>query len=115
MLTVRALDRFGQAVLQDCQHCKTLDQYALYAIANPLTEYVREGVIAGLLTMSGSHHGRWRIYSIIALVAGGLLEAYLATATPVQIPKNGGTVFMVRLALASRVSVTRIPDLRSTA
>lgn len=83
-------------MLQDCQHCKTLDQYALYAIANPLTEYVREGIVAGFLTMAGSHHGRWRIYAVIALVAAALLEAYLATATPVAIPRDGGNVFMVR-------------------
>ncbi|KAH9943561.1 hypothetical protein B0H21DRAFT_892786 [Amylocystis lapponica] len=86
--------RFGQAVVQDCEHCKTFDEYALFALPRALLEYIREACVLGLLTVTGSGRERWRVHTIGALVCVAVLEGYsIATAT-IHIPRNGLKVFM---------------------
>ncbi|KZT00665.1 uncharacterized protein LAESUDRAFT_732080 [Laetiporus sulphureus 93-53] len=86
--------RFGQEVVQNCEHCKTFDEYALFAVSNALLDYIREAVVLGLLTANGSGRERWRTHAVGALVCAAVLEGYFIAAAPVQIPRNGAGVFM---------------------
>ncbi|GBE89129.1 hypothetical protein SCP_1501340 [Sparassis crispa] len=86
--------RFGQAVVQDCEHCKTFDEYALFALPRALLEYIRETVILGLLTITGSDRERWRTYTVGALLGAAIIEGYWILTAPIHIPKNGQGVFM---------------------
>ncbi|PSR83381.1 hypothetical protein PHLCEN_2v5760, partial [Hermanssonia centrifuga] len=81
----------------DCEHCRTLDQYALYALPAPLVEFIREGALIGLLTVSGSHRARWRTPAIITIVGACLAEGFATATVPINIPRNGKNVFMVRI------------------
>jgi hypothetical protein len=90
--------RFGQTVIQDCTHCKTADQYALFAVTGPLLQYIREASILGLLTVENSGRSQWRTVSIASLVAAFLAEAYIAATVPIVIPRDGGKVTMVGTA-----------------
>lgn len=92
-------------MLQDCQHCKTLDQYALYALPGPLTQYIREATLLGLLTTAPSHRSRWRTHVLVVLVAACLMECYFAVSAPVLIPRDGLNVFMVRALLYRTANV----------
>jgi len=87
--------RFGQQVLQDCEYCKTFDEYALFALPGPVLQYIREAGVIGLLTIRGSHHERWRMYAIAALVCASVLEGYWVATTTVQVPTDGQGVFML--------------------
>lgn len=86
--------RFGHTVLQECEHCKTFDDYALFALPRALREYVREAVLVGLLTVTGSMRERWRIYAMGALAAAAVAEGYFILTSSIRIPKNGQDVFM---------------------
>ena len=77
-------------------HCKTADQYALFALAAPLMQYIREAVFVGLLTVENSGRSRWRTAAVVLLVAAFLAEAYTAATAPVVIPRDGRSVIMVR-------------------
>ena len=90
------LRRFGQAVIQDCPHCKTPDDYALYAFPAPLIEYVREATLIGLLTSSFTGRGRWRKYALGCLGAAGMGEAWFTLSAPVTVSGHGKDDFMVR-------------------
>lgn len=43
--------RFGHDVLTTCAHCKSTDDFALYAFPTPLLEYIREIAFAGVSSM----------------------------------------------------------------
>ena len=87
--------RFGQSVLQDCEYCHTYDEYALYAIPRPLLSYIRETAVAGLLTISGTHKERWRMYAIGTIVCAAVTEGYWVSTVQVKIPRDGLGVVMV--------------------
>jgi len=86
--------RFGHTVVQECEHCNTFDEYALFVLPRALREYLREAVLVGLLTMTGSMHERWRIYAMGALVAAAVAEGYFILTSSIQIPKDGQGAFM---------------------
>ncbi|KAI0690996.1 hypothetical protein C8T65DRAFT_670963 [Cerioporus squamosus] len=86
--------RFGQAVIQDCEHCTTFDEYAIFAAPRIALGYVKEAAVVGLVTIRGSGHERWRTYTIAALVGAFILEGYKLGTTPVRIPRDGLGVFM---------------------
>lgn len=86
--------RFGQAVLQECEHCKTFDDYALFALPRALAEYVCEVAIIGLLTIHGTGRERWRTYIVGALICAAVTEAYWLITATVDVPPNGLDVFM---------------------
>ncbi|KAJ3477839.1 hypothetical protein NLI96_g10187 [Meripilus lineatus] len=87
--------RFGQNVLQDCEHCKTFDEYALNALPGPLLQYIREAFIIGLITITGSFRERWRTYAIGALVIAAVVEGYYTLTADITIPKDGRGTFML--------------------
>lgn len=86
--------RFGQDVLQDCEHCRTFDEFALFALPGALLEYIREAAVLGLLTVHQSGRTRWRTYVLGALVCAAILEGYQIITATVKIPENGMGVFM---------------------
>ena len=53
--------------------------------------------MAGLMTIRGSGHERWRTYAVGVVVGAFILEGYTLTTTPLRIPRNGMNVFMVSL------------------
>lgn len=77
-------------------HCKTSDQYALFAIPGPLLQYIREGIFVGFLTVEYSGRSRWRTLGLVVVVAAFLAEAYTVLSVPVTIPRDGKAVTMVR-------------------
>lgn len=83
-------------MLQNCEHCKTFDEFALFALPGALLEYIREAAVLGLLTVHQSGRTRWRTYVLGALVCAAILEGYQIITTSVKIPENGMGVFMVR-------------------
>ncbi|CAL1708605.1 unnamed protein product [Somion occarium] len=87
--------RFGQTVLQDCEHCTTFDEYSLYALPWPLLEYIREAAVIGLLTIQGSGRERWRTYGVAAVVIAAILEGYWVASATIQVPRNGLGVYML--------------------
>ncbi|KIP11915.1 hypothetical protein PHLGIDRAFT_124567 [Phlebiopsis gigantea 11061_1 CR5-6] len=87
--------RFGQTVIQDCVHCKTSDQYALFAAPGPALQYIREAIFVGLLTSEYSGRSRWRTFSIVGLVAAFFGEAWWTVSAPVDIPRDGTSPTMV--------------------
>ena len=96
VLTFACLYRFGQSVLQDCEHCTVYDDFAFYALPGPLMEYIREIALLGVLTITGSHRERWRTYAVAGMVCAAVLEGYTTIVQPVRIPRDGQGVFMVR-------------------
>ncbi|KAH9917319.1 uncharacterized protein B0H18DRAFT_1034905 [Fomitopsis serialis] len=88
--------RFGQAVLQECEHCKTFDDYALFALPRALAEYVCEVAVVGLLTIHRTGRERWRTYIVGALICAAVTETYWIITATVDVPPNGLDVFMVR-------------------
>ncbi|RPD55540.1 hypothetical protein L227DRAFT_579512 [Lentinus tigrinus ALCF2SS1-6] len=86
--------RFGQAVIQDCEHCTTFDEYAIFAVPRMALGYVKEAAVVGFVTIRGSGHERWRTYAIGALVAAFIMEGYKIGTTPVRISRDGQGVFM---------------------
>ncbi|KAI0694511.1 hypothetical protein BC835DRAFT_1306263 [Cytidiella melzeri] len=86
--------RFGQSVIQDCEYCRTLEHYALFALPRPLLQYVREAAVVGLITTRDSHRSRWRTLGIALLMVAGLLEAYCLMSANITMPRNGkGTLY----------------------
>lgn len=90
------LFRFGQDVLQDCEHCKTFDEYAVNALPGPLLQYIREGALIGFLTITGSFREKWRTYAMAAIVGAAVLEGYWTITAEIKIPKDGMGTLMVR-------------------
>ncbi|KAI0341338.1 hypothetical protein BDW22DRAFT_1358834 [Trametopsis cervina] len=86
--------RYGQSVVQNCEHCRTADEYALFALPGPLMQYIREAAVVGLLTTTESHRSRWRKLGIIAVVAAGLFEGYNIITAQITIPRDGARPFM---------------------
>ncbi|TFK80573.1 hypothetical protein K466DRAFT_558917 [Polyporus arcularius HHB13444] len=86
--------RFGQSVIQDCEHCTTFDEYAIFAAPRIALGYVKEAAVVGFVTIRGSGHERWRTYAIGALVGAFILEGYKLGTTSVRIPRDGMGVFM---------------------
>ena len=89
-------NRFGQSVIQDCDYCRRLEQYAMFAAPRPLLQYIREAIVLGLLTTTDSHHANWRSFAIGTLGAAASLEATQLMSVHIVIPKNG-KVFFVRI------------------
>ena len=87
--------RFGQTVIQDCEHCTTFDEYAIFAAPRMALGYIRECAVAGLMTIRGSGHERWRTYAVGVIVGAFILEGYWLATTPIRIPHDGKNVFMV--------------------
>ena len=44
----KRLCRFGHEVITSCVHCRSSDDYALYAFPTPLSEYIREIAFIGV-------------------------------------------------------------------
>ncbi|KAI0765416.1 hypothetical protein C8Q74DRAFT_1288215 [Fomes fomentarius] len=86
--------RFGQTVIQDCEHCTTFDEYAIFAAPRIALGYVKQGIIIGLVTIRGSGHERWRTYAVGLLVGAFIFEGYTLNTTPINIPRDGLNVFM---------------------
>ncbi|KAH9835332.1 uncharacterized protein C8Q71DRAFT_837178 [Rhodofomes roseus] len=86
--------RFGQAVLQECEHCKTFNDYALFALPRAFLEYVREVAIIGMLTIRETGRERWRTYVVGALICAAVAEAYWIATAAIDVPENGLDVFM---------------------
>ncbi|KAI0747147.1 hypothetical protein C8Q80DRAFT_1179676 [Daedaleopsis nitida] len=86
--------RFGQTAIQDCEHCTTFDEYAIFAAPRMALGYVKQGVVIGLVTIRGSGHERWRTWAIGALVGAFIFEGYTLNTTPINIPRDGMNVFM---------------------
>ncbi|KAI0944992.1 hypothetical protein AcV7_001643 [Taiwanofungus camphoratus] len=86
--------RFGQAAIQDCEHCRTFDDYALFVLSHTALEYLREAVLLGFLTIGGSGRERWRMYVVGALVGAMCTEQYLVSTIAVHVPTDGTNVFM---------------------
>ncbi|KAH8116036.1 hypothetical protein DFH11DRAFT_1507063 [Phellopilus nigrolimitatus] len=80
--------RFGHAALQDCAHCVSRADFALYAFPGPLLEYVCEAAAVGLVTIRGSGRERLRIWALAALAAAACAEAYFVSATDVVFPAS---------------------------
>ncbi|KAI0088903.1 hypothetical protein BDY19DRAFT_855738, partial [Irpex rosettiformis] len=85
--------RFGQSVIQDCDYCRRMEQYAMYAIPRPLLQYIREAIVIGLVTTRDSHHGDWRVTAVGMLAIAALLEASQLMSAQIIIPKNGKVFF----------------------
>ncbi|KAI0777343.1 hypothetical protein BD413DRAFT_609721 [Trametes elegans] len=86
--------RFGQMVLQDCEYCTTFDEYLIFAAPRIAHGYVAAAAVAGLVTVRGSGHERWRTYAVALLAAAFFLEGYWIATTPIGIPRDGLNVFM---------------------
>jgi hypothetical protein len=84
-LTHLRMHRFGQALLQDCEYCRTADDFAIHALPRPLLQYVREAAIVGLVTARGTQRGRWRLWGIWSLLAAAVLEAYWIATVSIKI------------------------------
>lgn len=90
--------RFGQNVVQDCDYCHTLGEYALYALPGVVLLYLREAFVIGVVTIRGTHRERWRIYGIGLLVFAFIVEIYWTLSVKIQISQgNSYGVVMVRL------------------
>ena len=76
-------------------YCRTADQWKLYAIIDPLLEYIREAILLGFVTVAGSDRGKWRTYAVWSLAAAAFYEAHYTTKTEIKIPRDGFNVFMV--------------------
>ncbi|KAK7684958.1 hypothetical protein QCA50_011793 [Cerrena zonata] len=87
--------RFGQTVLQDCEHCSTFDEYALYALPWTVLGYIREAATIGALTIQGSGRERWRTYGVAAIVVTAVVEGYWVATATVRIPRDGLNVYML--------------------
>lgn len=86
--------RYGQQVIQDCTHCKTLEHYALAALPRPLLQYVREAFVLGLLTVENSGRARLRTVGVLVLGAAALAEAWTVTTVQIAIPRDDTPVTM---------------------
>ncbi|TBU38144.1 hypothetical protein BD309DRAFT_548968 [Dichomitus squalens] len=86
--------RFGQSVIQDCEHCTTFDEYAIFTAPRMALGYIRECAVAGIMTISGSGHEKWRTYAVGVIVGAFILEGYWLATTPIRIPHDGMNVFM---------------------
>ncbi|KAF9494814.1 hypothetical protein BDN71DRAFT_1448390 [Pleurotus eryngii] len=81
--------RFGQHVLQTCEYCTTYDEFAIYAILEPLRSYVYEAAVVGAVTISGTQRERLRTVGLGVLVAAALAEGYWISTVPIKVPRRG--------------------------
>ncbi|KAI8971262.1 hypothetical protein BD414DRAFT_426335 [Trametes punicea] len=86
--------RFGQTVIQDCEYCTTFDEYLIFSAPRIALGYVKAAAVAGLVTIRGSGHERWRTYAVALIVAAFIVEGYWIATTPIGIPRDGLNVFM---------------------
>lgn len=84
--------RFGQALIQDCEYCRTFDEFALHALPRPLLQYARTAALVGLLTANGSYRARWRSWGIWALILAAGTEVYWIATVPIKITAKGDEV-----------------------
>ncbi|KAF8632146.1 hypothetical protein AX17_004888 [Amanita inopinata Kibby_2008] len=97
--------RFGHNVVMTCEHCQTIQDYALYALPRPALSYIREIILVGVssvfpFVLGASHHApssqlltletinrsHLRPVGIGALVAAFVTEAYWLGTVPIVIP-----------------------------
>ncbi|KAF4563700.1 hypothetical protein AB1N83_010192 [Pleurotus pulmonarius] len=81
--------RFGQHVLQTCEYCTTYDEFAIYAILEPLRSYIYEAAVVGAVTISGTQRERLRTIGLGVLVAAALAEGYWISTVPIKVPRRG--------------------------
>ena len=99
------INRFGHDTLSDCHYCRSINDFGLYALPRSLLEYVREASVLGLVTIRGSHHGRWRLYSIIVLFAAFAGEMYHLNTVPIIVkPPLKMMIFVCPLCSFNRCS-----------
>ncbi|GJE86477.1 hypothetical protein PsYK624_025570 [Phanerochaete sordida] len=86
--------RYGQKVIQDCVHCKTIDHYSLFAIPGPLLQYIREATVLGLLTVENSGRSRLRTLGLLVLGAAAVAEAWTVATVQISIQRDDAPVVM---------------------
>ncbi|KAI0790462.1 hypothetical protein C8Q75DRAFT_717009 [Abortiporus biennis] len=87
--------RFGQQAVQDCEYCKTYDEYAFFVLPGILLQYIREAAMIGFITIQGSYRERWRMYAVAILVCVAFFEGYFIATAQIKIPPNGLNVAML--------------------
>ncbi len=86
-LELRALYvRFGHNVIFTCEHCRTFEDYALYALPRPALAYLREIALVGLFTLEKLNRSHLRPLGVGILVAAFVTETYLLATAPISIP-----------------------------
>ncbi|KAI0336616.1 hypothetical protein GY45DRAFT_1315200 [Cubamyces sp. BRFM 1775] len=86
--------RFGQTVIQDCDHCTTSDDYLVFALPRMALGYVKEAAVLGAITIRGSGHERWRTWAVALIVGAFITESYWIATASIAIPRDGRNVFM---------------------
>ncbi|KAH9887299.1 hypothetical protein C8Q73DRAFT_259728 [Cubamyces lactineus] len=86
--------RFGQTVIQDCDHCTTSDDYLVFTLPRIALGYVKEAAVLGAITIRGSGHERWRAWAVALTVGAFIVESYWITTVPIALPHDGRDVFM---------------------
>ncbi|EJD05512.1 uncharacterized protein FOMMEDRAFT_103583 [Fomitiporia mediterranea MF3/22] len=95
--------RFGHSAVQDCEHCATLHDFALYALPAPVLEYVRMSAIIGLATIHGSGREGWRFVALIMLSMVAATEVYFVlTSEVVFVAEEKQTIMLHDMALCFR-------------
>jgi hypothetical protein len=93
--------RFGHNVIFTCEHCRTFEDYALYALPRPALAYLREIALIGLFTLEKLNRSHLRPLAVGILVAAFVTETYLLATAPISIPSPNVNVrvedtYMVR-------------------
>ena len=97
--------RFGHNVVFTCEHCRTFEDYALYALPRPALAYLCEIALVGLFTLEKMNRSHLRPLAVGILVAAFVTETYLLATAPISIPAPNVTVrvddtYMVRIIVA---------------
>lgn len=100
-------------MVQECEHCHSFLDYALFAIPRPLLEYVRSAAVVGFVTMRETGREWARRWALCALVLAAAVEAYMLATVEVSIPREAKSAFMVRLSI--NCCTTRVLTARSVA
>ena len=90
--------RFGQDVVQNCNHCHTFGEYALYAFPGIVLLYLRQAAVVGFITIRGTHRERWRTHGIGLLLFAAIAEVYWTLSVRIQVSGQGSSyeIVMVR-------------------
>ncbi|KAJ3747949.1 hypothetical protein DFH05DRAFT_1458193 [Lentinula detonsa] len=80
--------RFGHEAIATCEYCTSWDDFSLYVLPSALWDYLREAMIIGALTLTGTRLTQYRSLSIGALVAAAMFEAYLTLTAKISIPNE---------------------------
>lgn len=87
--------RFGQDVVQNCNHCHTFGEYALYALPGIVLLYLRQAAVVGLITIRGTHREPWRTHGIGLLLFAAIAEVYWTLSVRIQVSGQGSSYEIV--------------------